>query len=204
MKARLCRTATHETRLGDGDGDGAGGREGKQLGLKKPFRPSVLPSFLPLLFFFPLEVVRVGGNLDNGSETRYSFCVPRSPSFRTPKVCSPTSPGLVHLIRPLICCSQGLLGWCVLPIQEASSDLAANLPSSSSCGRRMALKPRTVPMLRQHIPLTTSAERYCKVQWGVLPSFGSEPESIIMMHPPDFLLRLHPMHLHASPLPHTP
>ena len=48
-----------------------------------------------------------------------------------------------------------------LPIQEDSVDLSeSRKPSSTSWGIRIAEKPRTVPILRLAIPLTTAAATY--------------------------------------------
>ena len=50
---------------------------------------------------------------------------------------------------------------CFLPIQEDSVDLSeSRKPSSTSWGIRIAEKPRTVPILRLAIPLTTAAATY--------------------------------------------
>ena len=49
-----------------------------------------------------------------------------------------------------------------LPIQDASGDLELSKPSSSNWGRRIALNPKTVPMLVEATPETIHAAKYCK------------------------------------------
>lgn len=46
------------------------------------------------------------------------------------------------------------------PIHDAASEFFSNFSSCSSCGRRMALNPRTVPMLSEARPETTEAATY--------------------------------------------
>ena len=49
-----------------------------------------------------------------------------------------------------------------LPIQEASCDFGSMWPSCSNWGKRIALNPKTVPILRDAKPDTMHAAKYCK------------------------------------------
>ena len=60
-----------------------------------------------------------------------------------------------------------------LPIQDASGDLELSKPSSSNWGRRIALNPKTVPMLVEATPETIHAAKYCKY---IITVFENHPK----------------------------
>ena len=59
-----------------------------------------------------------------------------------------------------------------LPIQDASGDLELSKPSSSNWGRRIALNPKTVPMLVEATPETIHAAKYCNRENPLMNSKG--------------------------------
>ena len=60
-----------------------------------------------------------------------------------------------------------------LPIQDASGDLELSKPSSSNWGKRIALNPKTVPMLVEATPDTIHAAKYCKY---IITVFKNHPK----------------------------